>query len=140
GALLHEKRYTTLAQAALANLRRQVEASHATVTAIGGFTGWGGLIYAYTHLGTLWEQPALLAEALAMVEQLPDLVAADKTLDVIGGAAGCIGSLLSLYRCSASERALAVAVQCGDRLLATARAMAQGIAWVTPLASVQPLT
>jgi type 2 lantibiotic biosynthesis protein LanM len=140
GARTGQKRYTTLARAGLTTLRRLVEAGHAALTAVGGFTGWGGLIYAYTHLAALWQQPELLAEAGAMVARLPPLIERDEKLDVIGGAAGCIGSLLSLYRWAPSEGVLAAAVQCGDRLLARSRVMEQGIAWPTPLAPVRPLT
>jgi type 2 lantibiotic biosynthesis protein LanM len=135
-----EERYTRLAQAAMTTLRRQVEPSQGAVTAIGGFTGWGGLIYAYTHLAAVWEQPALLAEAEAMVERLPALIEQDEHLDVIGGAAGCIGSLLSLYRCAPSERTLSAANQCADRLLARCQAMEQGIGWLTPVETARPLT
>ena len=90
-------------------------------------------MYALTHLAVLWGQPALLAEAEQMVEQLPDLIDRDALLDVMAGSAGCIGSLLTLYQWRPAARTLAVAVQCGERLLATAQPMAQGIGWVTGL-------
>jgi len=61
-----------------------------------------------------------------MVERLPDLVDRDDFLDIIAGSAGCIGSLLALYQWRPAARTLAVAVQCGERLLATAQTMAQG--------------
>src|SRR5262249_16457503 len=53
--------------------------------------------------------------------------------------AGCIGSLLSLYRCAPSAATLAVLTQCGDRLLARAQPAAHGIAWVTEVPAVKPL-
>ena len=74
-----------------------------------------------------------------MVERTPDLIERDDFLDVITGSAGCIGSLLSLYHQKPSERTLAVAVQCGDRLLAQAQTMARGIGWRTTMMP-QPLT
>jgi lantibiotic modifying enzyme len=58
---------------------------------------------------------------------------------VIKGAAGCMGGVLSLYRCAPSERTLGVAVQCGDRLIACSQATEQGIAWHT-VGMRQPLT
>jgi type 2 lantibiotic biosynthesis protein LanM len=110
-----------------------VEPSQALLTTIGGFSGWGGVIYVLAHLGTLWGQPGLFAEAEAIVERLPELIACDEQLDIIDGAAGCLGSLLSLYRCAPSERTLATAVQCGEQLIARAQSMEHGIGWVSPI-------
>jgi type 2 lantibiotic biosynthesis protein LanM len=129
GAMTGEGRYTALAQAALTTLRRQVQHSQALLTTVGGFSGWGGVIYMLTHLGTLWDQPGLVTEAEVIVECLPELIACDEQLDIIGGAAGCLGSLLSLYRCAPSGRTLAAAVQCGERLIARAESMEHGIGW-----------
>jgi type 2 lantibiotic biosynthesis protein LanM len=140
GAILREERYTVLARAALETLRRQVEGRRSIITAIGGFNGWGGLIYTLTHLGTLWDQRGLLTEAEAIVERLPALIEQDACLDIIAGSAGCIGSLTSLYRCVPSERTLSAAIQCGDRLIARAQPMEYGIGWITKVTGTTPLT
>jgi lantibiotic modifying enzyme len=92
-----------------------------------------------THLGTLWAEPPLLAEAEAIVGLLADLIDSDGRFDIIAGAAGCIGSLLGLQRVSPSDRALAAAVRCGDRLLARARPMTRGIGWPPAGGGTQPL-
>jgi type 2 lantibiotic biosynthesis protein LanM len=139
GSVTGEERYTTLAHAALTTWRRQVDRNRSALTMIGGFYGWGGVIYTYAHLGALWQQPALWQEVEAIVELLPPLIERDEHLDMVGGAAGCIGSLLALYHCVPAERTLATAVQCGDRLLARAQATGQGCAWVTPIGA-KPLT
>lgn len=129
GAIAQEERYTTLANAALNTLRRQLE-RRSFITQIGAFNGWGGLIYALTHLGQLWHQPELIAEAEGFVDLLPALIEQDQALDIIAGVAGCMGSLLALYQCQPSERTLNAAIQCGDRLLALAEPMEQGIGWI----------
>ncbi len=129
GEITHVERYRLLAETTCDTLRRTLEQHPAGLTTIGGYSGWGGVIYALTHLAVLWGQPALLAEAEQMVERLPDLIDCDDLLDVIAGSAGCLGSLLTLYQWRPAERTLAVAVQCGERLLATAQTMAQGIGW-----------
>ena len=98
------------------------------------------MAYTLTHLAALWEEPALLAEAEAVVELLPSLIERDEQLDVIGGVAGCLGGLLTLYRRAPSARTLAAAVQCGERLVARARRQEQGIGWVTPITAAGPLT
>ena len=139
GSVTKEKRYTTLAKTALTTLQRQVESSKALSTSIGGFSGWGGIIYTLTHLGILWDEPELVAEAESLVELLPDLIAKDEQLDIIGGAAGCLASLLNLYRCAPSQRTLTLAMQCGDRLIARAQKMEQGIGWIAPGIGKKPL-
>ena len=50
GALTGEVRYTSLAESALATLRRMVDRSRSTLDAIGYADGWGGIIYTYAHL------------------------------------------------------------------------------------------
>jgi type 2 lantibiotic biosynthesis protein LanM len=140
GAIVQEESYAALARAALTTLRRQVERDRAFLLSIGGFSGWGGLIYGFTHLGVLWNDPTLLREAEAAVAAVPGLIERDEHLDVIAGAAGCIGGLISLYRCAPSERTLAAAVRCGDWLLARAQPMAQGIGWVGRGMGAKPLT
>jgi type 2 lantibiotic biosynthesis protein LanM len=139
GELTHVERYRQLAQTTCSTLQRSLTQYPATLTTIGGYSGWGGVIYALTHLAVLWGQPALLVEAEQMVERIADLIDRDDLLDVIAGSAGCIGSLLNLYQWRPAERTLAVAVQCGDRLLTTAQPMATGIGWQSARMP-QPLT
>lgn len=92
-----------------------------------------------TQLGAVWDEPELLAEAEGFAELLPPLIAKDELLDIIGGSAGCIGGLLSLYRCRPSDRTLAAAVQCGDWLVDKAQLQPMGVAWVTKIPASRPL-
>ena len=66
-----ERRYTALARAGLATLLSEVERARPMLTSIGAFDGWGGVIYALTHLSVLWSEPALLKEAERLVDFLP---------------------------------------------------------------------
>jgi type 2 lantibiotic biosynthesis protein LanM len=117
GEITQQERYTRLAHQSLSTLQRQVEYDRSIITSIGAFDGWGGLIYTLTHLGSLWRQPKLLNQALEWVQILPELIENDNHLDMIGGAAGCIGALVALYHCIPDERIKAVAIQCGDRII-----------------------
>lgn len=140
GAITHEKRYTALAQAALRIMQYQTELALSSTRQIGAFTGWGGAIYTLTHLGVLWDEPALLAGTEPLLELLPPLIEQDEQLDIIAGAAGCIGSLISLYQNAPSEQTLSAALQCGERLLTKAQPMEHGIGWVTEIGGKKPLT
>src|SRR5205823_501038 len=121
GAITGEPSSILLANRSLASLRTQVkeQEKYSSHLNVGAFDGLGSLIYLLTHLGVLWNEPALLREAEELVERLPTLISKDDHLDIINGSAGCILSLLSLYAVHPSPRTLEVAIQCGDRLLAT---------------------
>jgi type 2 lantibiotic biosynthesis protein LanM len=136
-ALTGEQRYQSLAEAALQNIRallthpRKLEA----MKSIGAFEGWGGLIYVFSHLGSLWNQPAFFQEAEELARLLPGLIEHDEYLDIVAGAAGCIAGLLSLYTVSPSPDILELAIRCGDHLLTHAHPMREGIAWKMPQAA-----
>ena len=148
GAITGEERYTKLAEEVVKSSRdllkalREVRATKNTgfTATIGGYSGWGCLIYTFAHLSVLWNDPSLLTEAENVVETLSELIKDDKQLDMVDGTAGCIGALLTLYRCSSSERALAVAIQGGDHLIARAQPAGPGIAWLSELRAIRPLT
>lgn len=139
GAVTGRDRYTSLSRVALRAFERQIEQRADDVDSIGGFDGWGGVIYALTHLGVLWDRPELIAGAGAVVERLPDLIDQDEELDIFGGAAGCIGALRCLSRFAPSDRLTDAAIQCGDHLLARAQRMPEGIGWLTDPGASRPL-
>jgi lantibiotic modifying enzyme len=107
---------------------------------IGGAAGGGSLIYALLRAGEFLEEPALIAEARQLAAHLtPDLIAADRALDVIGGAAGAILGLLALHEATGDPGALERAVACGRHLLSRQTALPDGRrAWRTIAA--RPLT
>jgi type 2 lantibiotic biosynthesis protein LanM len=124
--------YTLLARSACDTFLRHVEENRESMSWIGGMAGWGGIIYALTHLSVLWNDHNLLTRAREFAEQLPPLIDQDDRLDIIEGAAGCIGSLLALNECSPSPRIRSVARQAGEHLLTRAETMDRGLGWVVP--------
>jgi type 2 lantibiotic biosynthesis protein LanM len=132
GALTGEPRYLTLAQQALTTLRALVEEGQERPdsTGIGAFSGWGSVIYLLSHLGSLWHNPGLYQEAEKIVHVLAAAVDQDRMLDVVGGAAGGIAALLSLYSVAPTAHTLDTAIRCGDHLIAQARPMPGGCGWV----------
>lgn len=139
GEVAGEVRYTELARAALVAVRALMKTGHVLSAGIGGFAGLGGIIYAFTHLGLLWDDAELLCEAEQAVELIPPLIAQDEHLDIIGGAAGCIAALAGLYRSVRSSQPQAAAIQCGDHLVARARPQPCGLGWVSRVAGERPL-
>jgi type 2 lantibiotic biosynthesis protein LanM len=120
-----------LALAGVAYLRRQIRSRNAARFArslgLGAGTGLGGIVYALTAMAAILRDDALRADAqTAAALVTDDLIAADKQLDVIGGAAGAILALLRLYRVGGAETVLRRAEKCGEHLLAQSRPGAQG--------------
>lgn len=64
----------------------------------------------------------------------------DQQLDVISGCAGTLMACVDMYMNFQSQKALDVAVRCGDRLLKLAQPMDQGMAWVTSAINKTPLS
>jgi class II lanthipeptide synthase len=133
-------KYTGLARHALNTLRARLQITGKQVHSIGAFDGWGGIIYVLAHLSALWGDQELIAYASTVVERIPELVEQDESLDIIGGCAGCIGALLVLDRVSPSQKIVAVAAQCGDRLLARAQRVQNGIGWFSNVKTAKPIT
>ncbi|MBR8827891.1 MAG: type 2 lantipeptide synthetase LanM family protein [Gomphosphaeria aponina SAG 52.96 = DSM 107014] len=129
GEISEEKRYTKLAQRAFNTLQFKLKKQKNQITNIGGFSGWGGIIYTLTHLATLWQQPQLLNLAIELVKSIEEMVKTDEYFDIISGAAGYIGSLLALNHCVAEELVKNTAIECGDRLLFTAETTKEGLYW-----------
>jgi type 2 lantibiotic biosynthesis protein LanM len=120
-----------LALAAIAHVRRQLKGANAARLArslgIGGATGLGSLVYAFSVIARCLDDDALRADAHAATALFTDdLIAADKRLDVIGGSAGAILGLLRLYRDHGSGDVLSRAAKCGEHLLAQNRVGAEG--------------
>jgi type 2 lantibiotic biosynthesis protein LanM len=132
GCVTRDDTYKALARAGLTAMRRQAEGYRAVLKTIGGFSGWGGVVYALSSLATLWNDSALRDEATEIVDVIAPLIQHDNHLDLMSGAAGSLASIISLYHAAPSARTLATAAKCGDHLIARAQAMSTGIAWPTP--------
>lgn len=119
GAITGEERYTQLTRAALTSIQAQVVEMRKDERSLtpGGFDGWGGLLYLYTHLGALWHESALWEQAREIIPSLRAPIDQDNALDMIGGAAGLLTTLLAFHHVAPSPDVLETAVYCGDHLL-----------------------
>ncbi|NVJ07664.1 type 2 lantipeptide synthetase LanM [Myxococcus sp. AM001] len=130
GDITGDARFTRLARATLRTQARLLAEEPASVVGLGILNGWGGILYALTHLGVLWKDDALLDEAAGYVRRLRPLVEKDTVLDVGAGAAGCLLALLVLGEHRPSDTLWATADACGQRLLETAAPQDRGAAWI----------
>lgn len=139
GLIGGQARHAEAARRGLETLKPRIDEAASRLEAIGAFHGWGSLIYTFTHLGALWNDPALFAAAEGFVERLGSLIDQDRELDLIGGAAGCLGALLALHRVRPAGRTLDAAIRCGEHLLQTAMPMSGGIGWLTKVGGSAPV-
>ena len=126
GAVSGHAPSTELALAGVAHIRRNLTSRSAARFArslgIGAATGLGSIVYGFCVIAKCAGQASLLQEAERAAQLFTDeLIAADKQLDVMGGAAGAILALLRLHRDTQSDVALARAIRCGEHLLAQER-------------------
>lgn len=120
-------RSACLARGALAAVRSELRGRNAARIArsigIGAGTGLGSVIYSLVLVADSLGDAEMLAEAHAAAALFTDdLIAADRQLDVMGGAAGAALALLRLHRQTPSAVALDRAVACGRQLLTRPRA------------------
>lgn len=131
GEHLERQDFRQLAEGAFRTLRRRLKLHGKYLRILGGFMGWGGLLYLWIHLATLWKRSDLLEEAVQMLDALDSRVDEDVSYDLVFGAAGCIPPLLHLHRLHGTPRALDLAIRMGDHLLASAQCPQDGFAWMT---------
>ena len=140
GFLTDEQKFLDVAREAVRSIRALLDHLKDHLLSVGLFTGWGGLVYAWSHLGMVLRDFHMWDEAEEMVGAFAHLIDDDTSLDVIGGSAGCLVGLAALYSCAPSPRIRSAAVSCGDRLLTAARETSPGLGWMTSVEATQPLT
>ena len=88
---------------------------------ISGATGIGSIAYGLARSGQLLQNPELLEDAKKVAAWItPDLIAADKTFNIVEGSAGTLLSLLALHEVETSNpsnNTLELAISCGEHLL-----------------------
>jgi type 2 lantibiotic biosynthesis protein LanM len=110
----------------------QAMTEHETPPTVGGFTGYGGRIWAWLVLHDLLGRPESLANARMCAEALEQNgFEEDRHLDITDGTCGAIVPLLGLAEATADPRWLALAARAARRLESTARADERGAHWYT---------
>ncbi|GII55393.1 lanthionine synthetase [Planotetraspora thailandica] len=106
---------------------------------LGAYTGNSGLAYALVHIARDLDDPALLDLIEPLLAPLAFSIADDKSLDVIGGAAGGLAALLAVHAATGLPLAMRLAHACADRLLEAARPQEVGLAWQGTVPAIKPL-
>ena len=98
---------------------------------LGICVGLGAAVYAFTRIGGFLGEPAYgEMAARAACEITPERIAADRTFDLFGGAAGAIPALLAFHRATGERTVLETALRCGRHLVAHQRsARVGGAGW-----------
>src|SRR5262249_24909427 len=99
-----------------------------------------GMAYALVHLAAGLAEPDLLDMVEPLIAAVRLGVAQDEVLDVIGGSAGALVTMLSIAEATGLPTARAAARDYADRLVQTAQPQDCGVAWPTTIAATQPLT
>ncbi|MEO6772230.1 MAG: type 2 lanthipeptide synthetase LanM family protein [Kofleriaceae bacterium] len=131
-----EARFEHLARQALKTVRAQQD----RLGSCGAFDGLGGVVYAFAHMGHMWGDSALIAEANAVARVATQRARDDRMFDVISGTAGCVMSLLALHDAAPSDVLIGSALELGDRLVEVSMKVEHGRAWSSPIASTGLLT
>ena len=119
--LAPESGFGVMARAALGPMLRWLNKSapkKLMETSIGGCCGLPSMAYSLAHLSDFLGDPVLLecaVRAASLIERKD--IDADKSYDVIGGAAGTALALLPLYRKTGNKQVLETAIYCGEHLL-----------------------
>lgn len=111
----------TLALAAVRSLRTSLadrDEPLAPGTALGGVMGVPSAAYALAWMGRLLHDETLLDDAARILRRVDAAaIAADRSFDLAGGAAGAIMVMLAVHHMRPAEDLLARALACGEHLL-----------------------
>ena len=118
--ITNSKSHRDLALATLNPLLRKIDDCCDRLTqelGIGGGMGAGSFIYSLVRSGQLLEEDWLEPAHKVAASITEERIAEDRTYDVVGGSAGAILGLLTLYQAQPTEEILERAIACGRHLL-----------------------
>ncbi|MDM5431194.1 type 2 lanthipeptide synthetase LanM family protein [Bacillus mycoides] len=96
---------------------------------ISAFSGYSSAVYVLTHFYKLWGEKELLGEAINFINEIEPHIDKDTTFDLLNGSAGTLLVLLNFYKVTGFQKALDIAIKCGDHLLKNAVKVNGGVAW-----------
>ncbi len=118
-----DRQVSKLNEAVMRSIRNEIlnmkKTGILTGTGPGGIgQGLPSLIYALSRISGFLKDRPLLDDAVSLSELItPAAIGNDQYFDIIAGSAGCLLSMLTMYRETGSQQALEKAVLCGELLL-----------------------
>lgn len=105
------------------------------------FTGYGSLLYVLLHRNQLFGSPSLDDRMIQLLDMLEETIDTDDKYDIIAGCAGTLLACLDIYELYHYNKALEIAIKCGDHLVKNAQPMENGgVGWVISLKNKVPLS
>lgn len=116
------KKSLNMSMAAINSTRKKLSVdylqSKIRLLGLGGTTGIGSLIYAFSKIQELLNGVDLQNDMIMLTRFISnDAIKSDTRLDVVGGSAGAILGLLSAYRITGNAEFINVAVRCGEHII-----------------------
>lgn len=96
---------------------------------LGLYTGWTGIAFAATRVGTLLGEESLLKQAARLLQRVATIDQGARAFDLLSGGAGAIVALVRLREALDTPFLLECAVRLGDDLLRAADRSAAGCSW-----------
>jgi hypothetical protein len=112
-------------------------AERGSVTSVGAFAGWGGLVYVAAHLFSLWRERVWLERAAGWRSRIVECLSCDRDYDVATGSAGAILGLAALQASEWTECTRDAIRACAEHLLARAPPMSEGVAFGLSVAATE---
>lgn len=111
-----------------------------SIISLGAFIGWGGIFKAYNLLARLTGECKYLDKIEYWLDTVDfsKLIQQDKNINLIKGTSGFLQSCADVYALTKNSKALALAEQCVDKLMATRCLNVEGFGW--KLFSAKPLS
>jgi type 2 lantibiotic biosynthesis protein LanM len=142
-ASTHREQHRELAGRILRTILTYVESLHKLRSGAlrpSAYSGEGSVIYLLCFLAGLWEDPSLLARAIEIATDCGRSIEQDVALDWLGGIAGYACVLESLHFLTHDSSVAEQISRCGERLLATAQPIHEGVGWPAKWAENKALT
>jgi type 2 lantibiotic biosynthesis protein LanM len=119
--LTRNDRYKEAAYASISPIKKLMsELIEPDNISIGAYLGISSILYAMSHMSSVFKDNDLLLECLAIAEELDRFIEHDRTLDVIGGAAGALFVVIGLYEQTGKPSLLNTAEKLANHLAGTA--------------------
>jgi type 2 lantibiotic biosynthesis protein LanM len=121
---------TKWADAARATAQPMLEATP-DADGIGICRGTGSLVYSLCWLGRLLKDASYVDAATRAARRITtEAIHEDRALDIVGGTAGALLALLTLWQDTQDDALTQAALTCGDHLLGMQTERAEGIGWL----------